>query len=76
VPRARTILLGLFPIASVFGFVVLLSGLSVATIFLVGIVCAIAGFGAGFLSQAPRSEANKSDWRTMVYNPKEFRRIK
>jgi hypothetical protein len=50
--------------------------MSVATIPLVGMVCAIAGFGAGFLSRRPRSEANNGDWLTMVYNPKEFRRIK
>jgi hypothetical protein len=74
--RPRTILFGLFPVASVLGFVVLLSGMSVATILLVGMVCAIAGFGAGFLSRRPRSEANNGDWRTMVYNPKEFRHIK
>ncbi|BCQ30331.1 hypothetical protein NK8_85220 (plasmid) [Caballeronia sp. NK8] len=80
----RLALLGLFPIVAAIGFALILPGSAsnsttlgpTQLCLIVGIVCGVAGFGAGYVARSPKAAELEHDWRRSVYNPKEFRRAK
>lgn len=81
----RLALLGLFPIVAAIGFALILPGSAsnsttlgrTQLVLVVGIVCGVAGFGAGYVARSHKTaEKERGGWRRSVYNPKEFRRVK
>jgi hypothetical protein len=77
--------LGLFPLATAIGFALILPGSAsnsttlgpTQLVLVVGIVCGVAGFGAGYVACSHKAaEKERGGWRRSVYNPKEFRRVK